>query len=97
MLFHSVDREAEPVVTSERLRDTNAELVARHVGWHLPDIAADQQHGVAAVAHGRAMATMGLGGTAVDDCDEIIGDDDPVLAFLRGAFRYDALLEDFHS
>jgi hypothetical protein len=83
-------------VLSYRFGGTHAELVARYVGRHLTDISAEQQHSVSSIAYTWAMATFGLGCAAVDDCDKIICDDDPVLAFLRGVFRYDALLYYFH-
>lgn len=42
------------------------------------------------------MTAFCLSCAAIDNGYEIICDDDPVLAFLRGVFRYDALLYYFH-
>jgi hypothetical protein len=83
-------------VQAYSLGGTHAELVTRRVGWHLSDIMAEQQHSISSIAYAWAMATIGLGCAAIYDCDKIICDNDPVLAFLRGAFRYDALLYYFH-
>ena len=96
MLLHPLNWESPQVVAAQSLSSAHAELVARCVGRHLADIPAEQQHGIAPIAYAGAMVTLGLGCTTVDDCDKIICDDDPVLAFLRGVFRYDALLYYFH-
>ena len=77
--------------------DTLAEIVTTGILRHLADIAANEFHGITAVAHPRAMPAAGLGGATVDDCDEIICDDDSVLAFLCGTLRDYALLDDCHS
>ena len=97
MFRHALLGEAEPVVAGDGVGDTFAELPTADVGWHAADITAHDLHGIAPIAHPRTMAALGLGGGAVDDGDEVICDDDSVLAFLRGALRNDALLEDFHS
>ena len=96
MRLHAGHRKAPAVVAAQRLGGSHAKLMARRVGRHLPDIAADELHGIAPIAHPGAVATWGLSGATVDDGDKISGDDDPVLAFLRGAFRYVALLDDSH-
>ena len=85
------------VVAEDAGRDALAEVVAAGLGRHLADIAADERHGIAPVAHPRAMAAGGLRRAAVDDGDEVICDDDSVLAFLLGILRNDALLEDCHE
>ena len=77
--------------------DAFAELLTADVGWHAADITAYDSHGIASIAHPGAMAVGGLRGGSVDDGDEVICDDDSVLAFLRGALRNDALLYYFHS
>ena len=96
MLLHSVDWETQPVMLAYCLGDTHTELMARYVGRHLAYIAADEHHGITAIAQWWAMTSFCLGCAAIDNGYEIICDDDPVLAFLRGAFRYDALLYYFH-
>ena len=70
--------------------------MATRIGRHLPDISTDEQHGIAAIAHDRTMTAMGFRGTSVDNSNKIRSYDDSVLAFLAGAFRYDALFENFH-
>ena len=77
--------------------DALAELLTTGVGRHAADIAAHEVHRIAPIAHPRAMVIGGLRGGSVDDGDEVICDDDSVLAFLRGVLRNDALLYYFHS
>ena len=76
--------------------DAFAELLTADVGRHTADIAAHQLHRIAPIAHPRAMVIGGLRRGSVDDGDEVICDDDSVLAFLRGVLRDDALLYYFH-
>ena len=94
---HSLLGESEPVVAGNGPGDAFAELLTADVGWHAADVAADKLHRIASIAHPGAMAVGGLRGGSVDDGDEVICDDDSVLAFLRGALRNDALLYYFHS
>ena len=96
MLLHSVDRETQPVVLAYGLGNTHTELMARYVGWHFLDIATDKHHSISTIAQRRAMASFCLGCATIYNSNKIICDDDPVLAFLRGVFRYDALLYYFH-
>ena len=96
MLLHTLNGETQPVMTAQRTGNTNTELMAAGVGRHLADITTDELHGIAAIAHEGAMATLGFGCAAVDNGNKIRSYDDSVLAFLAGAFRYDALLENFH-
>ena len=96
MCGHADLGEAQPVMTADGFRNTFAELLAADVGRHVTDIAADEQHGIAPVAPPREVAVRGLRSGAVDDGDEVICDDDSVLAFLRGALRNDAFLYDIH-
>ena len=84
------------VALANDARGSEAELVARDVLGHTSDIATDELHGVASIAHRAVMASLGLRGGAVDDGYEVSGDDDSVLAFLRGVLRDDALLYYFH-
>ena len=94
---HSLFGESEPIVVGDGFGDAFAELLTTDVGWHAADVAADKLHRIASIAHPGAMAVGGLRGGSVDDSDEVICDDDSVLAFLRGALRNDALLYYFHS
>ena len=96
MCGHADLGEAQPVMTADGFRNTFAELLAADVGRHVTDIAADEQHGIAPVAPPREVAAGSLRSGAVDDGDEVICDDDSVLAFLRGALRNDAFLYDIH-
>ena len=96
MCGHADLGEAQPVMTADGFRNTFAELLAADVGRHVTDIAADEQHGIAPVAPPREVAAGSLRSRAVDDGDEVICDDDSVLAFLRGALRNDAFLYDIH-
>ena len=97
MLRHALLGESEPVVAGDGSGDAFAELLTTDVGWHAAEIAAHDPHGIAPIAHPGAMMNGGLGGGTVDNGDEVICDDDSVLAFLRGVLRNDALFEDFHS
>ena len=84
------------VYVADGFRGADTELMARRVGWHLTDDATDDGHGVMAVRHPSAPLARGLRGAPVDDGDEVICDDDSVLAFLSGILRNDALLYYFH-
>ena len=94
---HSLLGESEPVVLGDGSGDAFAELLTADVGWHAADVAADKLHRIASIAHPGAMMIRCLRGGTVDNGDEVICDDDSVLAFLRGALRNDALLYYFHS
>ena len=83
-------------MTTQSLGSTYTKLMARRVCRHLADIAADEDHGIAAIADARTMVALGLRGATVDYGDEIICDDQAVFAFLCGALRYEVLLDDFH-
>ena len=96
MCGHAALGEAQPVMAADGFGNPLAELLAADVGRHVTDIAADEQHGIAPVAPPREVAAGGLRSGAVDDGDEVICDDDSVLAFLRGALRNDAFLYDIH-
>lgn len=96
MLLHPFDGETQPIVLAYGLGNTHTELMTRYVGWHFLDIATDKHHSITAIAQWWAMTSFCLGCAAIDNGYEIICDDDPVLAFLRGVFRYDALLYYFH-
>ena len=73
------------------------ERMATDVGRHTTDIPADEQHGITSVAFPGTVAPLGLRRGAVNDCYEVIGYDDSVLASLLGILRDDALLYDFHD
>ena len=83
-------------MAAQRTGNTQAELMTAGVGGHSAYVATDEQHGIAAIAHDGAMATLGFRGAAINNSNKIRSYDDSVLAFLAGAFRYDALLENFH-
>ena len=82
------------------LADIGGDATQKHfasaVCRHRLDIAAYQLHGIAPVAAKHAMTIVGLRGAAVDNSDEIISYDDSVLAFLRGIFGDEGLLDNFH-
>ena len=84
------------IAVADDARGSKTELVARGLLRHAADILTDELHGVAAVAHPSVVATLGLGGRAVDDGDEVTGDDDSVLACPLGALCDQALLDDIH-
>ena len=96
VLLHTTDGEAPAIVATDDFRGIQAELTARDVGRHLTDITTDEQHGITPIARQRTMAARRLRCRAVDDSDEVICDDDSVLAFLLGTLRNDALLDYFH-
>ena len=73
-----------------------AELVAGVAGRHAADVAGDGAHGSLAVAHRLVPFAPGLRGGAVDHGDEVICDDDSVLAFPGGVLRDDVLFDDVH-
>lgn len=76
--------------------DTCAELVAGGGLWHATDETGRQLHGVLAVAAEETVAAGGLRCGTIDDGNEVRSDDDAVLAFLRGIFRNEGLLDDLH-
>ena len=82
---------------ADGLRGSDAELMARCVRGQFSDDTADDGHRITAVGHAGAPLACGLRGGAVDDGDEVICDDDSVLAFLRGVLWREALLDDFHA
>ena len=82
---------------TDGLCGSDAELMARCVRSQFLDDTADDGHGVAAVGHAGAPLARGLRGGAVDDGNEVICDDDSVLAFLRGVLWREALLDDSHE
>ena len=76
--------------------NTSHKLLARSGLRHTVDIARSQLHGITTVGAQQAVAVVALRGAAVDDGDEVICDDDGVLAFLLGVLRDEALFDDFH-
>ena len=64
---------------------------------HLFYISADDGGGIASVAHPPRQTAIGLACAAVDDGDEVSGDDDCVLWFLFRVFAYYLLFYDFHT
>ena len=96
MLLHATEGETPAVMFADDLRGTDAELMAAGIGGHATDVAADELHGVTAIARPGTMVARGLRRAAVDNGNEVICDDQAVFAFLRGTFRDDALLENLH-
>ena len=74
----------------------SAELLASNSGRHTPDVLPDKPCGIAAVGAEQAVTAVGLAGASIDDGDEVIGDDDEILAFLRGILWDDELFEYLH-
>ena len=74
---------------------TQKHFASRILG-HGTDISADQLHRISSVAAEYAVAIVRLRRAAVDNGDEIISYDDSVLAFLRGIFGDEDLLDNFH-
>ena len=85
------------VVTGNGLGGHEAELVAGRVLGHSAQQLTDDVHGVAAIGAKETVALVGLAGGAIDHGDKVSGDDDSVLAFLRGGLGDEALLDDLHS
>lgn len=90
------------IALADGLRRTDTKLMGADVLGHLTDKGADGEHGQLAVGvRAQREVTMTLDGAlrggAVDDCYEVIGDDDSVLASLRGILRDDFLLDDGHG
>ena len=77
--------------------DTTEKLLAGGGLGHAADVAADQLHGVTAVAAQQAVAQQALRRAAVDDGYEVSGDDDAVLAFRLWVLGDEALFYDLHS
>ncbi len=77
--------------------DAGEELLAGGGLRHAADEALGELHGIAAVGAEEAVAVVGFRGAAVDDSDEVRGDDDSVLAFLFWILRDESLFDNFHS
>ena len=82
---------------ADGLCGSHTELMARCVRGQPSDDAADDGHRITAVGHPGAPLARGLRSGAVDGGNEVICDDDSVLAFLRGVLWREALLDDFHE
>ena len=78
-------------------RDTATECLAADVLRGMTQIAADQLHTLAAVGTEEAVTELTLGGAAVDDGNEVIGDDDSVLALFLWAFGRQVLFDNLHA
>ena len=77
-------------------RNTTKKSFAGRVLGHAANVATGQLHGVAAIAAEQAVAILRLAGRTIDDGNEVICDDDSVLAFLRGILWDESLLDNFH-
>ena len=78
-------------------RHTTHELLAGRRLRHVADVARNQQHGIAPIAVQPTVTVVALRRAAVDDSNEIICDDDAVLAFLLGVLGDDALFYNLHG
>ena len=76
--------------------DTRQELFAGGRLRHATDITLCQLHSIAPIGAQQAMAILTLRGAAVDYSDEVICDDDAVLAFLLWVLGNEILLDNFH-
>jgi hypothetical protein len=64
------------------------------LGRHGADECFDQRHAVTSVAHLGMDAMRGLAGTAIDDGNEVIGDNDTILTVVLQVLADDVLLYD---
>ena len=78
-------------------RHTYTEFTAGRRLWHALDIPGNEHHSVFAIAMEITVATITFTGTAIDDRNEIICDDDAVLAFLLWVLRNDCLFDNLHN
>ena len=85
------------VAFADSCSNTDTELVARGVGGHAADVVADDGHCIAAVCHAAVVAAVGLRCRAVNDGNEVVSDDDAVLAFHCQFFGDEGLFEDCHE
>jgi len=85
------------VVLADIGRNASQELVAADGLRHALDVAADELHGIAAIGAEQAVAIVALGGAAVDDGNEVRGDDDAVLAFALWVLGDEGLFDDLHD
>ena len=77
-------------------RYTTQESLACGILGHVANVAADQLHGISAIAVEEAVAILRLRRRTINDSYEIICDDDAVLAFLSGVLGDEVLLDDNH-
>ena len=85
-----------PVMLTDIGRNATQKGITGGVLGHAADVAADKLHGVATVAAQQTVAVFRLRGAAVYNGNEVSGDDDAVLAFLRGVLGDEVLLDDVH-
>ncbi len=84
------------IMTTDIGGDTGEELLTGGGLRHAPDISLSELHSITAVRAQDAMTVVGLRSAAVDDSNEVRGDDDSVLAFLFGILGDEILFDDFH-
>ena len=84
------------ILLADLFSDTQTEIVTRYAFWGFANILPNEFHGIAPITIKETVTTIGLRGRAVNDCNEIVSDDDAVLAFLLGIFRYDDLFYYLH-
>ncbi len=85
------------IMTANVCSNARQELLAVGGFGHALNITAHQLHGVATVRAQQRMAVIALGRRTVNDGYEISGDDDSVLAFLRGVLGNERLFDYFHG
>jgi len=71
--------------------------MAGRVGWHLADVLGDKFHGISAITVESAILMTAFRSRTVDDGNEVICDDDSVLAFSGWTLRYECLFDDVHK
>ena len=77
-------------------RHSAHKLLRRDGLGHMLNVTAHQLHGIASVGAEDTVAILALRRATVNDSNEVICDDDAVLAFLLGVLRDEALFDDFH-
>lgn len=77
--------------------DTTQKLMTRHLFWGVTQVAADKSHSLSAIAAEKTMAIGGFRRRAVDDGNEVRGDDDAVLAFALWVLGDEGLFDDLHD
>ena len=78
-------------------RHTTHEFLAGGRLRHATNIARHQQHSITPIAMQPTMTVVALRRATINDCYEIICDDDAVLAFLLGVLGDDVLFYNLHE
>ena len=85
------------IVAVDVSRHPSAELTAADGLGDMAQVLADELHAVSSVGAEQAVAQGALAGTAVDDGNEVIGDDESVFTFPVGTLGNDALFDNLHA